>query len=77
MSQEDDNEWDGSDVINSDFSKLQEIECDVVEEYGFDDSSILELDDIYSFDPGGKGKTMGMIMENERQNEVSLAPRVA
>ena len=63
-------------MINSDFSKLQEVESEVVEEYGFDGSAILEVDDIYSFDPGGKGKMMGIIMENERQNEVSLAPRL-
>ena len=63
-------------MINSDFSKLQEVEWDVVQEYGFDGSSNLELDDIYSFDPGGKGKAMGLILENERQSEVSLAPRI-
>lgn len=73
-SQEDDVEWDSSDAINSDFSKIQEAECDVIEQYGFDSSSTLEVDDIYSFDPGGKGKAIGLIMENERQNEVSWAP---
>lgn len=62
-------------MINSDFSKLQEVEWDVVQEYGFDGSSSLEMDDIYSFDPGGKWKAMGLILENERQSEVSLAPR--
>ena len=45
-----------------------------MEEYGFDSSSSLEFDDIYSFDPGGKA--IGMIMENEKQDEFSWAPGV-
>ena len=75
-SQEDDSEWDIFDTINSDFSKIQEAEWDVVEEYGFDSSSTLEIDDVYSFNPGGKGKAIGLVMENERQDEVSWAPGV-
>lgn len=73
---EDDGEWTSLGMINSDFSKIQEADWDAVQEYGFDSSSTLDLDDIYSFDPGGKGKAIGLIMENELQNEVSCAPGV-
>lgn len=75
-SQEDDSEWDKPDAINSDFSKIQEADWDVVQEYGFDSSSTLESDDIYTLDPSGREKAIGLIVENERQNEVSWAPGV-
>ena len=71
-------EDDDADAVFSIHSDLGRIREDIPgngvpsEEYSFDSSSALGVEDLYTFDPGGK--VMGLILENEKQNEVSCAP---
>lgn len=63
-------------VVHSDFSKLRDYLSDAetpMQEYAFDSTSSLGVDEIYTFDPGGKA-AMGFVFETETKNEVSYAP---
>lgn len=74
--EEDDDDIEGTAPIYSDFNKLQEAGpevdgCD--ENYSFDSFSSFGIGERQFAEPGEKA--IGLIMENEVQNEVSCAPR--